>query len=427
MDFLYRRSVPAWIVAIAILVLLGMVVAVAHLVQRRSINAYTPARLDDVAWAIASSPTAFTGILRDEDAVSYPAPEQLPAGLFVPRTIATPDRAHLLITQYDEASSRRIIRILRLADGRFVKRYSLKRQVSRVQPEELIAAKLLPDGGLAYHDNAGFHRVDACGTPLWSVGRRTHHSVEVAENGDFWVPTWIPTFETHGPTSGVDTILRVSPDGKPVYEKRLDTIFAENGLQWIVDGRTFSVDPYHLNDIEPVFTNGTVWKRGDIFLSMRTLSMVMLFRPSTGKVIWWRIGPWSHQHDVQILDADRIALFDNDVIATYKGPEVKSYSRELIVDFRDGSITSPYDAAFKRQAVKAAVQGRGLILDNDDIFVEETTFGRLLRMDKDGNLKWRYIAANAKGERLPLGWTRYLDPARYGAAVASATQARCPI
>ena len=70
-------------------------------------------------------------------------------------------------------------------------------------------------------------------------------------------------------------------------------------------------DPIHLNDIEPVRKDGPYWRKGDLFLSLRSPSTVMLYRPSTNKVIWRKDGPWSKQHDVDILDDHRISIFNN--------------------------------------------------------------------------------------------------------------------
>ena len=36
------------------------------------------------------------------------------------------------------------------------------------------------------------------------------------------------------------------------------------------------------------------------------MSLIALYRPSTGRILWTRAGPWSAQHDVSILDDHRI-------------------------------------------------------------------------------------------------------------------------
>ena len=66
-------------------------------------------------------------------------------------------------------------------------------------------------------------------------------------------------------------------------------IFIDNGLEYLlfsVGDRYFDKDPIHLNDIQPVDFDGEYWKKGDVFLSLRHQSMVLLYRPSTNKIIW---------------------------------------------------------------------------------------------------------------------------------------------
>ena len=49
------------------------------------------------------------------------------------------------------------------------------------------------------------------------------------------------------------------------------------------------------------------------------------------------------------------------------------------------------------------------ILNNNDIFVEETLNGRLLRMDKNGKIIWKYINRSSNKELYILSWSRYLS------------------
>ena len=48
---------------------------------------------------------------------------------------------------------------------------------------------------------------------------------------------------------------------------------------------SFKSDPTHLNDIQPVLKDGPYFKKGDLFLSLKFLSMVILYRPETNKII----------------------------------------------------------------------------------------------------------------------------------------------
>jgi hypothetical protein len=426
LDFLYKRSVPAWIVAIIVMGMTLFTLIIAHLVQRKGEDRYTPAGLDDAAWALASVPQVIRRAITDQDAQSAVVDDKLPPGLFYPADNPERDAGHLLITHWDETIKKRTIRLLRLSDGTVIKTYDVKRRFSRIQPELLMSAFLMPDGGLVYHDMRGMNRVDACGREIWRQIKVTHHSIERNHEGNIWAPVWIDLQSGNGEYDGADALLLLSPKGQPLYEKRVDAIFADNGLSWIVQGRKFNPDPFHLNDIEPVLKDGPHWKQGDVFLSLRDLSMVALFRPQTGKVLWWKIGPWLNQHDVQILDDNRIGLFDNHAASGRRNRHVIGTSRHLTYDFARKTLTSDYEQGFKMHRVVAPAQGRSLVLDNRDLFVEETGLGRILRFDQTGKLKWRYIAANTERERYPLGWTRYLDPDEFGSAIAKATSATCP-
>ena len=71
-----------------------------------------------------------------------------------------------------------------------------------------------------------------------------------------------------------------------MYNKSVTEILFEHNLENMIIGKlnTFSNDPIHLNDIEPVFKDGPFWKKGDVFLSLRHQSIIILFRPNTNKM-----------------------------------------------------------------------------------------------------------------------------------------------
>ena len=60
-------------------------------------------------------------------------------------------------------------------------------------------------------------------------------------------------------------------------------------------------DPFHLNDIEPVLKSSCYWKKGDVFISLRNRSMIFLYRLKTNKIIWYKTGITSQQHDIDII------------------------------------------------------------------------------------------------------------------------------
>ena len=75
-----------------------------------------------------------------------------------------------------------------------------------------------------------------------------------------------------------------------------------------------SNDPLHINDIEIARESNGFWERGDLVFSARAPDLVFIFRPSTGKVVWQKRGPWLRQHDPDFLEDGRISVFGNDFI-----------------------------------------------------------------------------------------------------------------
>ena len=134
----------------------------------------------------------------------------------------------------------------------------------------------------------------------------------------------------------------------------------------------------------------------------------MLYRPSTNKIIWHKQGPWVFQHDVDIINKKQIAIFDNnrdDFLKSY----VLDYSETLIYDFEEKKVLFPYTEAFKKNNIKTISGGLSEILENGDIFVEETDHGRILNMDRNGNIKWQYINRASDGKIYAISWSRIIE------------------
>ena len=171
------------------------------------------------------------------------------------------------------------------------------------------------DGGLIFQSYSPLVKIDACSRLVWINDEDLfHHSIERDDSGMFWVPTDQEPVTIKGvPKKFHDnSIAMVTPDGKLLMNRSVSQILIDNGLAHLLFwGDGSFPDPIHLNDIEPVRKDGPYWRKGDLFLSLRNPSTVMLYRPSTNKVIWHKTGPWSKQHDVDILDDHRISIFNN--------------------------------------------------------------------------------------------------------------------
>ncbi|WP_158307445.1 arylsulfotransferase family protein [Methylomonas methanica] len=239
-----------------------------------------------------------------------------------------------------------------------------------------------------------------------------HHSMETNHDGNIWVPKRIEpkTVDIGGPRFRDDGIALISPDGKVLFEKSVIQLLDENGLGYLIYGKgKGNEDPVHLNDIQPALNDGNFWKKGDIFLSLRNQSMIVLYRPSNNKVLWYKQGPWMHQHDVDILNNYQISVFNNNAALAEKNRwAVRGTNNVLVYDFITDSIHSPWQSAFEKLKLRTEIQGRDEIVGRE-LFVEETEYGRLVQFSPDGTVSWQFVNRANDGHIYLLNWSRLIN------------------
>ena len=286
----------------------------------------------------------------------------------------------------------------------------------------MLHPKLFENGKLAFVENgAPFRIIDVCSKLIFqNTEDLFHHSIELDHDGNFWVPSWkhpktLPK-KIIGDKLGEsgfrdNAIVKLSPEGKILFEKSVTQIFIENDMEYLlfsVGDRGFTKDPIHLNDIQPVNFDGPYWKTGDVFLSLRHQSMVLLYRPSNNKVIWKGTGKFFHQHDVNILNENKISVFNNNSKDFINGDIVDGNNEVLIYDFERDRYSSYLKESLIKEDIRTILAGRSTILDNGDLFVEETYYGRLAYFKADGSLRWSFVNKDSSGNVQRLGWSRIL-------------------
>ena len=281
---------------------------------------------------------------------------------------------------------------------------------------------LLKDGGLVFQDlHSPLLKIDACSNLIFqNTHDKFHHSAEIDFKGDMWVPTRmypqslpIEQVGRDMPENGGyqdDAIAKLSADGEILFEKSVSQIFIDNGLEYLlisIGDRVFTRDPIHLNDIQPVNFDGEFWKKGDVFLSLRSQSMVLLYRPSSNKVIWKVVGPFYSNHDVDILDDHKISIFNNNVKNYVNGTYVGN-SEVIIYDFKTNEYTSYLRDSLIKHDVRTSTSGTSEILPNGNLFVEESNSGRSLYFNSDGSLRWTHVNRGENGKVYFVAWSRIL-------------------
>lgn len=358
-----------------------------------------------------------------------------------------PDAGYLLLSRYDGDKSRPVVEYWDLntqtivhswmpeTDAMFAKANftSSETVLLRDKNEHRLLIRhpiITDDGGLLIKSRTPLLKVDACGRFVWMIDSHLfHHSLERDGEGNYWTavvqePPTVAHVDRHNFLD--DSLAQVSPNGKLLFVRSVSQILVDNGLRRIVYGHaTYEPNPIHLNDIEPVMADGPHWKKGDLFLSLRSPSMVILYRPSTNKIIWSQSGPWLHQHDVDILDEHRISVFDNASFEYFPIRRVEDHSNVLVRDFDTGQVTAPWATLLKAVQLRTETEGLHTVRERGALFVEEQNYGRLLEFSPDGRIDWEYVNRAKDGYIYRVGWSRILE-ADYGRNFAQIlAAARC--
>ena len=277
---------------------------------------------------------------------------------------------------------------------------------------------LLPDGSIVFTSGDGpLVKVDRCGALVWSIDRHFHHSIEIGPENTLFVPHVIATpsdflsiTEKGHKVYPIrdDGFAEVSLDGIILKEWSVKDILERNGYVGLLYGvGGFEADRIHLNDVQPIFQTDEYAQKGDLVLSIRHLSTVFLYRPSTDEIIWLQTGPWLNQHDVDYQGNGIYTIFGNDSVrgntakSAYKG-----YSSIYSYDQKSGS--AGIFRSFEKENIYTETQGLHTVLSNGDLFIEEQEKHILHRLGKDGH-RWKYVNTLNSSEIGALHWSRFLD------------------
>lgn len=293
--------------------------------------------------------------------------------------------------------------------------------------------QILPDGSLVGRSGDFPIRMDACSNVAWRKRLSIHHSMERDADGHFWMPARNRSSTLPGANSKLkdEDLVRLSPSGDVLSRISLSDMLVRNGYRRLLyRAKRYENDPMHINDVQPVLRDGPFWRRGDLFVSLRTNSVVFLYRPGTDEVVWLQSGPWLHQHDVDIVSEHEISVFSNNTVATGNGDiRVLGANEVYIYDFATDEARSPWREAMRRHEVRTVTGGAATLFDDGGVMVEEFNYGRILRLSADGAVQWSYVNRASDGQVYRLGtMSRWLD-AEYGAEVVrslAASASACP-
>ena len=177
---------------------------------------------------------------------------------------------------------------------------------------------LLERGAIVFHSFSPLIKTDLCGNLIFQSDHFYNHAIEKSSKNTVW--SNINKYKEFNMTKIIDNeITNVNlEDGSIIFSKSILNLLLENNLTDLFMGAFVGPDPFHINDIQPVLQDGKYWMEGDVFLSLRSISTIILYRPSEDRIIWYKQGPWRHQHDVDIINENMIGIFNNGTSVDFK-------------------------------------------------------------------------------------------------------------
>lgn len=309
--------------------------------------------------------------------------------------------------------------------------YSTGRIFSHSEPRLPI---ILKDTSLILHNDESFNlfRINSNSEIIWKNNDfKFHHAINLDYAGSIWACTREVVMSVDKNVKYWDNyITKVDIEtGKTLFHKSLTQIFLDNNLSYLIHGNGNQVsrsgdDPFHLNEIEPVLKDGKFWKKGDIFISLRHRSMILLYRPSTNNIIRIIQGEFYNQHDVDIVSDSIISIFNNNVssLQHYNETDGEFNSLEfspneglnqtsgvVLFNLSDSSSFSIYPSQFEANDIFTETQGLHKILSNGDLFVEEWGDGKIFILNENETLLRKYANKPKNGATENPHWIRIYE------------------
>jgi len=256
-------------------------------------------------------------------------------------------------------------------------------------------ARITPEGDLiAIRDRLDIQRVNARSEVVWRLEGQFHHDAFLSPDGT--IQTLLseektpPRFGFKTPAID-DLIATLSPSGEllstlsileciefsdfaPLFWMRLrpgGDILHTNSIE-VLDGRFASQNP--------------AFKKGNVLLSVRELSAVVVIDPDKRKVVWAMQGAWILQHTPSLLDNGNLLVFDNRGLRNSR-PSGVDISRVLEINLATQGIAWEFRGT-RKEPFFSMTGGNCQRLSNGNTLITESDNGRVLEVAQSGEIVW---------------------------------------
>jgi Arylsulfotransferase (ASST) len=237
--------------------------------------------------------------------------------------------------------------------------------------------------------------MDWKGRVLWEVKHPDHHNDGIRlRNGNVLLVCAMPladeivrkvrggrpgTEYDNGKMEG-DYLVEMTTEGKVVWEWRawehLDPV--RDSITAVQDSRD---EWMHANGVSEM-------PDGNILVSFRNISTVVMINRSTGE-IYWKLGapPLSGQHAPYMLANGHVLLFDN---GPHRLDESFPFSRVLEIDPATKNIIWTFQESIPSKFFSPRISNAQR-LPNGNTLINEGSFGRFFEVTAGGDIVWEYV------------------------------------
>lgn len=296
------------------------------------------------------------------------------------------------------------------------------RQPSLSCQNRICSPYLSKDGMLTYliHLNDIVTIDLATGKERWRVKGAFHHSIEPDADGNMWVCGAVQPgslsnnttkFNHSNKSFGDQALVRISKAGKILNTISIADLLCNSGLEYLLYGvsnpNTIS-DPIHLNQITPILSDSGVFKTGQILVSLRNMSTVILVDPVAPLVIWHRSGSWMNQHSVFPVGPSQFTVLDNHSFASGEFWLNKNWHTKIVEcnietgKQREIKISKEYPLDFN-----IPIEGRLLPIKPETWVVEDCHKGTIM-IFQNQKLVFKWTNLFSDGTVGVTSWCRYI-------------------
>lgn len=341
------------------------------------------------------------------------------------------------LSTYSDTNDTRTIILMNLRNDSIYRKWNFPHPIKKpwIEIERIVNPILCQDGSLIYNfyqtRYPGLTKVDPEGKVLWvNDSVVVHHGMNLNKDGDIWACTQTPgslatgKYTTDGKSVFYNDYTITKYDGESgeiLFHKSITEILRENNMaHYILKGNN-TAEPIHLNDVQPALKDGPYYKEDDVFISLRNMSSILHYRPSTNKLINYLEGPFINQHDVDILDDSSLAIFNNNAVVEIKRTGKAPHNNEARLnyagnffanivryDFPTDSFSIVGEEVFRGNWIYTINEGLMEFIDTNTYFVEEQNEGVLWVIRDETVLYKNVLKSPHEGYHHLPNWTRII-------------------